>query len=172
MVLKHTCTTSTMTSKTVKTALSNLTTPYSSPQASKNLYSCRNWTLGHSWLWNTPLQPPWWSEWLYLIFPALIPESTSIAQYLQLWKLGFMTFLVLKDACTTFTTLIFLALKHESTSMKGHLRLWKWNFITFLVLKNACPSSLTVRMTLSDLPSTESEVDQHCTTSTVVEIGL
>ena len=36
--------------------------------------------------------------------PALKQKSTSIAPPLQLWKLGFRIFLVMKDACTNSTT--------------------------------------------------------------------
>ena len=52
----------------------------------------------------TSARPPQQLKWLYLILPALKQESTSIAQHLQFWKLGFRTFLVLKDAYTTSTT--------------------------------------------------------------------
>ena len=102
LVLKDAFTTST----TVKTLFFLSSHRWNrSLQASKKLYRCGNWILRHSWLWKTPVQPAWWWQWLYLIFPALKQESTSIAQPLQLWKLGFRTFLVLKDACTTSTTL-------------------------------------------------------------------
>ena len=40
-----------------------------------------------------------------MIFPALKQDSTSIVQPLQLWKFYLWTFLAVKDACTTSTTL-------------------------------------------------------------------
>ena len=46
--------------------------------------------------------PRQWKR-LYLIFPALKQEFTSIAQPLQLSKLNFNTFLVSKHDCTTST---------------------------------------------------------------------
>ena len=38
-----------------------------------------------------------------------------------------------------------------------------------MVRKNACTNSTTVRITLSDLPSTDTGVHKHGTTSTIVE---
>ena len=54
-----------------------------------------------------------------------------------------------------------------------HMHLLTHVYGIFLAMKqDACTISTTVRMTLSDLPSTESGVHKHHTTSTVVEIGL
>ena len=38
-------------------------------------------------------------------------------------------------------------------------------------MKHASTTSMTIRMTLSDFPSTDTGVHKHRTTSTVVEIG-
>ena len=109
-------------------------------QASKNLYRCENWTLRHSSLWKTPVEPPRQLKWLYLIFSALKQQSTSITQPLHLATLNFSTFLVPKYDYTTSTGqtqkwkrifLIFPALKQESRSIGQHLQLWKLGFRTF-----------------------------------------
>ena len=101
-------------------------------------------------------------------------ESTSITQHFQLWKLGFRTFLVLKDACTPSTGppwqwkqlyLIFSALKQKSTSIKEP----QLAFRTFMVLKHDCTTSTTMKVALSDLPSTKTGIHKHCTTSTLVK---
>ena len=64
---------------------------------------------------------------------------------------------------------MFPALKHESTSIKELVQLWKLKFKTFLVLKDTCPNSPMVRITVSELPSPETGVHKHHTTSTVVK---
>ena len=56
--------------------------------------------------------------------------------------------------------------------MKEPLELWRLNFRTFLVMKDTSTNTRTLRMTLSDLPSTEIGAYKHCTTSTVREIGI
>ena len=92
----HSCSTS------VRTFLSKLLTIVSGiPQALHDIYSRGNWILAHSWFWNIPAiftgSPQQWKQ-LYLIFPALKQESTSITQTLQVCKSNFRTLLVV-HAC-------------------------------------------------------------------------
>ena len=78
-------------------------------------------------------------------------QQWNITQALQLWKLNFSTFLVLKHACTTSTGpprqwkrlyLSFPALEDESTSIAQPLKLSKLKFSTFLVPMHAYLTSI------------------------------
>ena len=119
-------------------------------------------------------------KWLYLRFQQW-KMSPQASQPVQLSKWNFSTFLVAMHAYLTSTGpqrqwkwvyLIFQALKQEYTSIAQPLQLWKLNFSTSLVPRNACTTPMTVKATLSDLPSTETGVHNHRTTSRVVEIEL
>ena len=144
--------------------------------------------------WTTSTGPPQQWKRLYLIFPVLKQQSTSIEQPLQLWKLGFRTFLVSYNiySCGNCTGghswywdtpvqppqqwkqlyLIFPALKHESTSIVQPLQLWKLDFRIFLVMKDACRTSTTVTTTLCDLPSTDTGVHKHRIASRLLKLSF
>ena len=144
--------------------------------------------------WTTSTGPPQQWKRLYLIFPVLKQQSTSIEQPLQLWKLGFRTFLVSYNiySCGNCTGghswywdtpvqppqqwkqlyLIFPALKHESTSIVQPLQLWKLDFRIFLVMKDACRTSTTVTTTLCDLPSTDTGVHKHHIASRLLKLSF
>ena len=108
-------------------------------------------------------------------------ESTSIKEQLQMLKLNFETFLVVKDACTT-SMIVTLALsdllsaetgvhKHCTTSTLGETEFWHIHG-SETRLHNLHRTTTKVKTTLSDLPITKTGVQKHCTTSTVVETGL
>ena len=130
--------------------------------ASKNLYRWWNWTL----------------KTFLVVKGTCITSTTVTTALLHLSKLNFSTFLVPKHICTTFTRpprkwkrlyRIFPALKQESTSIAQPLQWWKLWFRTFLVLKDACTTSTIVKTALSDVPSAETGVHKHRTTSILVE---
>ena len=149
-----------------------------------------------------PVQPPRQRKRLHLIFPAQEQEYTSIAQPLHLCKLGFKTFVVLKHACTTSSTVktalsdlpstetwvhkcqrtskvvetefsMFLVPKHDWRTSTGPPQKWKRLDLIFPALKQALDNLSTCRnWILSDFTSTETGVNEHHTTSRVVEIVL
>ena len=79
-----------------------------------------------------PVQPAWRWKRLYLIFP---PLKQSLRASKNLYKCG--TFLVMKDACTTWrVSLLFSALKQRSTSIAQLPHFSKLNFSSFPVPKH------------------------------------
>ena len=81
----------------------------------------------------TSTRPPRQLKRLYLILQALKLDTTSIKKPLQLWKFNFRTFLVMKDACTTSTTVLMTlsylpstetgVYKHRTTPTVGEIEL-------------------------------------------------
>ena len=68
---------------------------------------------------------------------------------LELWRLNFRTFLVMKDTSTNTRTLRMTlsdlpSTEIEPTSIAQPLQLWKLGFRTFLVLKDDCTTSTTM----------------------------
>ena len=113
-----------------------------------------------------------------VIFPALKQEFKSIAQPLQSWKLYLWSFLVLKRACTTSSTLKTTLSDLPSTETGVHKHSTTSTVVeigledtpgTETRLHNLHRTPATVKTTLSDLVSNETGVHKHRTTSTIVK---
>ena len=114
-----------------------------------------------------------------VIFPALKQEFKSIAQPLQSWKLYLWSFLVLKRACTTSSTVKTTLSDLPSTETGFHKHSTTSTIVksefqhipgTETHLYNLHRTTTTAKMTSSELPSTGRRVQKHCTASTVVKM--
>ena len=174
-VVKHACTTYT----TVKTALSDLLGTETGVHK-----HCTTSTLGITEFWHIPDSETWLHN-LHRTTTTVkttlsdLP-STEAAVYKHrttsiVGKIG------LSDIPGTERRLYNLhdnqngfiwSSKHWNRCLRAAKNLYRcgnWTFKTFLVMKDACTTSTMVTMFLSDLPSTETGVHKHHTTTTFVE---